>query len=412
MRNPRLTLAALLPPVVGLALAACTADPIEELEGVAKSWSLTIRASQVIPVYPLSEDIQPGDVFLVPVSISEQARVYQEKGFLPTSQLLTRLDFLPYREFYKDSYWKGQYSSAPHARPTPPNSRTIAPRAAFPSYTFTVDRSAGLQLALPIQGIPFGLGLMGAARATGTVTISDSYTYGIDISRVYEALSSWTQCGTSVRDTLSAMEDSSKSPIFLRAVTRVYLAKELDVSLANTESLGGGADAGQAQQINLPTLPSATAGDDDVVGTYAGSLEKLFEPFNGENPGGSFRFTQIDQRTVSMKQTFDRPLVVGFAGFDVKVLPGGNLSAPIPSFTVLASDLSPDKFSGPIPFTDDQGLSKAYENWLLEDADANRGQMKQFLADNGIDDKVDPADLAYNAALRCYLLEAREKFGF
>jgi len=36
-----------------------------QLERVAKDWCLTIRASQVIPVYPLTEDLQPGDVFLV-----------------------------------------------------------------------------------------------------------------------------------------------------------------------------------------------------------------------------------------------------------------------------------------------------------------------------------------------------------
>lgn len=32
----------------------------KELEQVAKDWSMTIRASQVIPVFPLTEDLQPG----------------------------------------------------------------------------------------------------------------------------------------------------------------------------------------------------------------------------------------------------------------------------------------------------------------------------------------------------------------
>ena len=34
------------------------------LERVARDWCLTIRASQIIPVYPLDEDIQVGDVFV------------------------------------------------------------------------------------------------------------------------------------------------------------------------------------------------------------------------------------------------------------------------------------------------------------------------------------------------------------
>ena len=54
----------------------------QELEQVAKDWSMTIRASQVIPVYPLTEDLQPGDVFLVQVPVEQQQQVYKEKGFL------------------------------------------------------------------------------------------------------------------------------------------------------------------------------------------------------------------------------------------------------------------------------------------------------------------------------------------
>ena len=44
---------------------------------------MTIRGSQVIPVYPLTEDIQPGDVFLVQLPIDQQQKLYQQNGFLP-----------------------------------------------------------------------------------------------------------------------------------------------------------------------------------------------------------------------------------------------------------------------------------------------------------------------------------------
>jgi hypothetical protein len=56
-----------------LALMACLlggcASAERQVQQAAKDWCMTIRGSQVIPVYPLTEDIQPGDIFLVQVPI-------------------------------------------------------------------------------------------------------------------------------------------------------------------------------------------------------------------------------------------------------------------------------------------------------------------------------------------------------
>ena len=399
-------------PLAVLLLSSCAADPIKQLQRVAKDWSLTIRASQVIPVYPLSEDIQPGDVFVVPVSISEQTSIYEEKGFLPTDHLLTRLSGIAYNDFYNDSYWSADYAAVPHPRPTPEAEYVAAPRAAFPSYSFTVDRSAGMQLALPIQGIPIGLGLMNASRAAGTVTISDAHTYGVDSTAIYTALLAWYSNNDEIQNTLEAMASSTEADIFLRAITRVYLTKTLDVSLANIESRSGGADVGQARKIKLPDLSSSDpARVKKASEAYSLALEALSSPLNEDaatTRGGSVRIVHADRHTVSMKQTFDRPLVFGFAGFDVKVLDDGKLSAPIPSFAVLSGSVDSGDFAS-IPFADDSGLSDAYVEWLT-DNDNNRKMMVEFLKKKGV--TKDPADLAYNPALRSCLIEARKEYGF
>lgn len=79
--------------MLGLALlAACSGiSKREQLEQVAKDWSMTIRASQVIPVYPLTEDLHPGDIFLVQVPIDRQQEIYERQGFLPLDNHLHRL---------------------------------------------------------------------------------------------------------------------------------------------------------------------------------------------------------------------------------------------------------------------------------------------------------------------------------
>jgi len=67
--------------VVLLLVGGC-ANKERQLEQVAKDWCLTIRASQVIPVYPMTEDLQPGDVFLVQRTVDEQVGDLEEVRLL------------------------------------------------------------------------------------------------------------------------------------------------------------------------------------------------------------------------------------------------------------------------------------------------------------------------------------------
>ena len=127
---------------------ACGTGRDQQLERVAKDWCLTIRASQVIPVYPLTEDLQPGDLFLVTETIDEQHRRYQEEGFLALDNHVARLAPRGYENFYARSF-----------APDPPElpktwlapeeeqwSWNGAPAAAFPSYSFATTKSGGLSL--------------------------------------------------------------------------------------------------------------------------------------------------------------------------------------------------------------------------------------------------------------------------
>ena len=85
-------------------IGCTTALRNKQLEKVAKDWALVIRASQVIPVYPLTEDIQPGDLLLVSTPIEDQVKLYKEKGFLPLDQHFVRLYSTKFPEFYNSRY--------------------------------------------------------------------------------------------------------------------------------------------------------------------------------------------------------------------------------------------------------------------------------------------------------------------
>src|SRR6185436_3664857 len=153
-------------------LSGCATQKMsgDQLARVAKDWSLSIRASQVIPVYPLTEDLQPGDVFLVQTPIEDQVKVYLDKGFLPLENLVTRLVMPGYADFYPNWPPIDENNPPPRDWQFPPNKTdtadfSSAPLAAFPSYSFSVSRSEGLSVAVPVQAVPVGLNLLDSASA-------------------------------------------------------------------------------------------------------------------------------------------------------------------------------------------------------------------------------------------------------
>lgn len=349
MNKGRFTQAGLLLALT-LSIAGC-ASKQRELEGVAKDWCMAIRASQIIPVYPLTEDVQPGDVFLVQRTVQEQANQYSEKGYLPLDQLITRLDDLDYSRFYGSSYWKGDYASIPHVRPQPPADPAApakprfgaaqAPRAAFPSYSFETKRGAGLSLAIPVQGVPLGLSIMGTDHATGSITISDAFTYGIDAEEMLLKLEDWSN--GPFRSELMRIATHTVPPVYLRVVTRVYLTGGVTVSLTNQAAQSAGLDAGKAKPVGILDMDKAVGDDLSAATTgYKKALADLNGALNESAPGGSIRVAAASRRSVALREDFDRPLVIGYLGFDVQVMKDGRLGPLVATQQVLQDRVSPD----------------------------------------------------------------------
>ena len=330
-----------------------------ELESVAKDWSLSVRASQVIPVYPLTEDLQPGDVFLVQTTVQEQAAQYSRRGFLSLDQLLTRLNDVDYTHFYRDAYWKGDYAGTPHLRPQPqvdaeppkpdsnpgtgetpergkgtrfPDARV--PRAAFPSYDFSVRSGAGLKIAVPVQGVPLGLALMGASSATGTITISDAFTYGADEESLLRLLNDWAI--DDVREELASIAETTKTQLYLRVISRVYLAGAVVVSLQNQATGSVGVDAGAPKDVSVLDLGEDQANKlKTIADSYREALSALSGALNSGLPGGSIRLAAASRGSVVLREDFDRPIAFGYLGFDVPVRKNGSLGPPVATRDVL-----------------------------------------------------------------------------
>jgi hypothetical protein len=337
-----------------------------QLEAIAKDWSMVIRASQVLPIYPLTEDIQPGDVFLVQTPIDKQHEIYTKRGFLPFDNHLGRINPDGYKPFYERSFQVGDPAATP---PTtlprrwmkPDESKLVAwseaPQAGFPTYDFSVKRGGGFSGALPVQGVPVGLSLLGTDTADGSITIDKARTYGVDTVTLYEQLKSWSVASQNATFLKYFAPHDGKTN-YLRVVSRVYLTGRLIVTLMDTSSRAAGASVGVKKAVDdlFAPEPAGAPSDHTAITTarYTEGLKKIEESMasalatikvNGVDqvlPGATLKIVAASSRSITTAETFiDRPLVIGYLGFDVAIGPNGILGPPIPTRAVLEQGAVP-----------------------------------------------------------------------
>jgi len=367
----------IVPVVLALLLTGCSLfSPkkvvTQQLENVAKEWCLTMRASQVLCVYPLSEDVQVGDIYLVNSSIPNQVKQYTENGFLPFDMLLTRLQPVNYRAMYANAYaTQDQWSNIPHQWQFPANAATnnweAAPHAAFPSYTFAVQQGQSLKLAVPVQAVPIGLSLLNSTQAHGSIEIDDASTYGIDQLSLNQQVEAWAAC-PNTRELLARYADDSH---YIRVVTRVYLTGKVNVSVMRDSQRGGGVDAGVSSVAQLPAAPTG-----DAATTYTSLVTSLNNSLNAggaaiSKPGGSIRIAAVSSNSVSMSETFDRPIVIGYIAYDRAIGSGGFLGQARSTLQQMEHQTEP----APPPTQSDISASAKFSQ------DSNSAVIRAFVAD-------------------------------
>jgi hypothetical protein len=304
--------------------ACCATDKSAQLARVAKDWCLTIRASQVIPTYPLVEDLRPGDVFLTTTPIGEEVDQFESKGFLPLDNLLTRLAADDVFKILGDYYGKNVgvgNKVFPAQLPW-----DHVPDAKFPSYTFEASRTGGINLAIPIQAVPVGLNYLRSSRSVGSVTLSEAQTLGVPIDRLNALVSAWAEKNTALLEPYGSFpDDLEANPVFVRIVTRIYFVGKVAVHLSDTSTSAGEASAGDAPPLDLL---STDAQGRTVAERQQDAVEKLNAPLKLKF-GGRVRIASATARSVTLDEDFERPVVVGYLAYDRRVLPGGSLGAPV-----------------------------------------------------------------------------------
>lgn len=328
-----------------------------ELQHIAKDWCMVIRASQVIPVYPLTEDLQVGDIFLVQRTVDAQHKDYEQRGFLPLDNLIYRMDPKGFYEFYDGSFAHGNPDiKLPVDWLDPGQDRCWkkAPKVNFPTYSFAVKSGGGINIGVPVQSVPIGLTLLGSDAAQGTITIGDAKTYGLDTITLYqENILPWEQ---RFHHFLLKYASTGDKKNYIRVISRVYLTGRMNVTLTTSEAQSAGLTVGAPKPVELLTIKAAKKADGVEAATaenYTESLSKLNTYISkvlaekaGEGtaallPGGTVKIVAASSRGVSMDETFKRPLIIGYLGFDMAIGQDGVLGPPIPTHAVLEQQRLP-----------------------------------------------------------------------
>ncbi|MEM6504861.1 MAG: hypothetical protein AAF711_05295 [Planctomycetota bacterium] len=324
----------------------------KQLQAVAKDWNKTIRASQVMPVYPPTEDLQPGDMFIVTSTLEEQHDAWKKKGYLPLDYHLARIQPEGYADFYQKSFLKGKDKdqvTLPNDWQKPGADELAwgeAPMAYFPSYSFTASSSIGANTAFPVSSVPVGLSLLNSGSATVTVQIDDARTLGVDIVSLYKDVQEWVGKNENLFSPY-AQPNPDIEPNYLRVVSRVYLAKGMNIGIQNTSTSSGSGSVGASKPVDLllDTPTGDNADKQTSIDNYNAALEKLNTSLNqavaapGKAadallPGGTVKVVSASSGSISLNETFDRPVIIGYLAFDMAIGPHGELGPPVPTLAV------------------------------------------------------------------------------
>jgi hypothetical protein len=368
----RSALAFILVPGIFL-LSGCQSAPPDS-SFVAKQWSESIGSLNISPVYPPTEDLQVGDVFIA----LEGAPLEKGSDYLARAAFLDHVDVTgKLNELYKSRFsfpetadpvqgkiWKQNEAKQDVFKP--PATITRLPLVAFPGFTVVKVRSAQLNASYPVQAFQFLFGASYSDDASVTISIPAAETYGIGIYDAAQILTGWCLrsdaeiCGgRSLRffaRNFSTFPPDRYQPI-LYIVSRVYYARSITYKYSSNSVAALRASAAQAAAAALPQAnaaaaaaaaaapsPCPAAGNqvtvnvgsdgkstvakdnppaaaapkpaDDAGAVLDAAQQKLAQSgLVSSMPGVSLSVSSLDGKSIELTQTFAHPVAIGYLAY-------------------------------------------------------------------------------------------------
>jgi hypothetical protein len=326
--------------------------------GLSRKYAEAARSLGVNPVYPPREEFQVGDVFLVSTAANDpDSAVSVWLGTLDT--LRVEADkFLKSRVVFKDTGVASNTSDTAKSSlsqedlfspdiSTRNDERVVSlPIAAFPSITVQAGQTASTGLVGALAALGFGT----TEQTSVTLDFNDVRTYWVPqvIAANYQP-DALVKFGTdkldlgaaelpqkiAAKQLMDGRKWSGQRCLSMAIVTRVYLTRKIQYTYRDRQIVAAGikfaTESGKLSQVAAPpaiTVNVLQSGGDETkngetAAAVAEALRQSTVPTGSGAQGGSFSFVSWSARGLTFEQTYQRPVAVGWEGFQFNVDPGG-----------------------------------------------------------------------------------------
>ncbi len=350
-------------------LVGCPGPGTHDPGYVAKEWSTTIREFGIVPVFPPREDLAVGDIYLSPTppdDAMEMRVVRHSPGqFLPIPVLVASMEVRQELDnYYKDRIsfppTPGTPSTQPAAILQPHGTGSIflsgdntrLRLGGFPEFFSAQISRGGVDGMIPTEAVNIAFGAFASANKQVRVSVPMVESYGLPAADLLQKLS-FEDChktisipvtgGKTIKlkgSDIQLLFAGQKYPPgndtvagYLRLITEVYATRAIDVSVQAENGGSGGANLAPTTKL-LNKLPGFSAATQPASATHPAKGVAATEPANFDAPtpqqvastlnnqlneslqaalpGVSVKFLSVTAYGVSMRRTYERPVVIGY----------------------------------------------------------------------------------------------------
>lgn len=378
---------------------------------VAREWSTTMRELAITPVFPPREDVQVGDIYMAPTAPNGEQEILDKKGFLPMGLWVSTAKIKEnVKKCYSDRISFPATVKTSSDQPCSSGDNVFndvdAKRmrlVGFPIFMTATLSEGSLSGLIPIEAVSMTAAAGFTQGRRVTVSVPRAESYGIPaaemiakllISDQKEKKRKWSAQGTGgfeAKDLALYLPQEQERILksdpgwtnnkygYVRVITEVFYARELDIAIESTRGAGFTLDVRPAATVppvgsgpSTPSGPNAGPGDpspDSQAGKAAPPADGKSKTPDSSNasakpselqfqeptpqqiaaelnrqldagaargtPGVGTRFVTAGSQGVGLRVTFERPIAIGYRGMLMRLYEDGTVEGAGPVGAVM-----------------------------------------------------------------------------